>query len=167
MRAYPARLHPRFGFGLPRCTTSEEARGVPFPRFRKAGKTALCSLLLPFQIGGFTGILRFGFKRGFKFGGPVGASCFMLSARDSNHNRKPRRGFHRPVQKLVDSSICADPPRGANACESHHVRRSSRHSALRGCCLIWQQPLFHIMLTSAGRGILPSGLQIWWRTFRP
>ena len=37
-------------------------------------------------------------------------------------NRTRRGQFHRPVRTLVDSSICAVPPRGANACESLHLR---------------------------------------------
>jgi hypothetical protein len=35
-----------------------------------------------------------------------------LPVRDSNHVRKPRRGFHQSVQKLADSLIFRRPPQG-------------------------------------------------------
>ena len=50
---------------------------------------------------------------------PFGPAGF-LSNRDSNHVRKPRWGFHRPVQKLVDTfiSFSPSPRRKRNARES-------------------------------------------------
>ena len=52
-------------------TTSEETYSIPLPWFpKKPGKLHIRKFLLPFQIGGFTGILRFGFKRRFGLGLP-------------------------------------------------------------------------------------------------
>ena len=65
----PCRPGSRFGFELPRCTTtSEEANCTPLPPGRR--KLRIRWLLLPFQIGELTGVLRFGFKYGFGFGLP-------------------------------------------------------------------------------------------------
>jgi hypothetical protein len=44
--------------------------------------------------------------------------CFYLPGGDSNHVRSRRGRLHEPVRTLVNTFICADPTRGANACES-------------------------------------------------
>ena len=55
----PCRLETWFGFGLPRCTTSEGANCTLLPPGRR--KLHIRKLLLPFQTGSLTGDSRFGY----------------------------------------------------------------------------------------------------------
>ena len=90
-----------------------------------------------FQIGGdsFTDLVQ----RGSNLEAPLGPLSIL--------SQRTRIIIESPLWqqfKNLMSTLCLPP--SAECMESHHVRRSSRHSALRGCCLIWQHPLFHIML---------------------
>ena len=82
---------------------------------------------------------------------PLSGWLFFHADGDSNHHRKPRRGFHRPVRTLGDTSICADLPRGANACESPLEHQSNK---IRTSSSLWETGSDFVF--SAGTCPLPT-----------
>ena len=117
MRDLGSRAARRAGSSPVTRTTSEEANCTPLPPGRR--KLRIRWLLLPFQIGGLTGGLRFGYGERFGFELPWYNSVRDHSARQENGDRFGGRRF--PVCAPASNRSTEDRLRRRRAFETQMI----------------------------------------------